>query len=117
MTISFEDFEKVDIRVGKVIDVQDFPEAHKPAYKLKIDFGEEIGVKTSSAQLPGAYTKDELLGMLVCGVVNFEPRQVGPFISEVLTLGFANTEGGTDAKGFVVITPSKDSVELGDKLR
>lgn len=113
MTISFEDFEKVDIRLGKVIDVQDFPEAHKPAYKLTIDFGPELGTKRSSVQLPGTYEKDELLGMLVVCVVNFQPKQVGPFLSEVLTLGFKNTAG----TGYVLVTPSKDTVELGDRLR
>ena len=112
-TISFADFEKVDIRLGKVVDVQDFPEARQPAFKLWIDFGEEIGVKKSSAQLVGAHTKEDLLGMNVCCVVNFEPRQVGPFMSEVLTLGFKNTEG----EGYSVITASSGNVEVGDYLR
>lgn len=110
--ITIEDFEKVDIRAGKVIDIQDFPEARKPAYKLTIDFGPEIGIKKSSAQLVGAHTKEELLGSLVMCVVNFPPRQVGPFISEVLTLGFKNAGGD----GYLVARPSKDSVNLGDKL-
>lgn len=109
---TIEDFEKVDIRLGKIIDVQDFPEAKKPAYKLKIDFGGEIGIKQSSVQLVGTYQKDELLGMLVAGVVNFPPRKVGSFESEVLTLGFKNTEG----MGYVLVTPSKSSVKIGDKL-
>ena len=113
MTISYEDFEKVDIRVGKIIDVQEFPEARKPAFKLTIDFGQEVGVKKSSVQLPGAYKLEDLKDKLVMGVVNFEPKQVGPFISEVLTLGFANTKGG----GFILAVPDKDSVELGDKMR
>lgn len=112
MTISFEDFEKVDIRVGKIVEITDFPEARKPAFKLKIDFGPEIGVKQSSVQAVGAHTKEELEGALVCGVVNFPPKQIGPFISEVLTLGFKNSEGD----GWVLIGPKKDSVELGDKL-
>lgn len=112
-TITIEDFEKVDMRVGTVVDVQDFPEARQPAFKLFIDFGGEIGVKQSSAQLPGAHTKEELLGMLVVCVVNFEPRQVGPFMSEVLTLGFKNAAGD----GYIVITPSKSEVEPGDYLR
>ena len=111
--ISYEDFDKVDIRLGKVIDIQDFPEARKPAYKLTIDFGSEIGIKRSSAQLVGAHTKEELLGSHVLCVVNFPPCQVGPFISEVLTLGLKNTAGD----GWVVITSSKDSVELGSKLQ
>ncbi len=110
--ITYEDFEKIDIRLGKVIDVQDFPEARKPAYKLTVDFGPEIGTKRSSVQLVGTYEKSELIGMLVVCVVNFSPKQVGPFVSEVLTLGFKNTEG----EGYVLVTPSKNSVELGDKL-
>ena len=111
--ISYEDFEKVDIRVGKIIDVQDFPEARKPAYKLKIDFGPEIGVKQSSVQAPGAHTKEELSGKLVCCVVNFQVKKVGPFESEVLTLGFKNNTGD----GWVLIEPKKDSVDLGSKLQ
>lgn len=110
--ISWDDFEKVDIRVGKIIDVQDFPEAHKPAFKLTIDFGPEIGTKRSSVQAVGTHTKDELQRMLVCCVVNFPPKQVGPFTSEVLTLGFKNTAN----IGWVLITPAKDTVALGDKL-
>ena len=110
--ITYDDFEKVDIRLGKIIDVQDFPEARKPAFKLTIDFGLEIGTKRSSVQLPGTYEKEELLGMYVICVVNFASRQVGPFISEVLTLGFKNTEG----EGYVLVTPSKASVQLGDRL-
>lgn len=111
--ISYEDFEKVDVRVGKVLSVEDFPEARIPAFKLTIDLGPEIGVKKSSAQLVGAHTKEELLGMLVCCVVNFPPKQVGPFVSEVLTLGFKNATGD----GWVVITPAKDSVEVGSTLK
>src|SRR6266540_3884071 len=91
--IEFEDFDKVDIKVGKVVEVLDFPEARRPAYKLLVDLGREIGLKKSSAQLVGAHSKEELLGMLVLCVINFEPRQVGPFMSEVLTLGFANADG------------------------
>ena len=110
--ITYEDFEKVDIRLGKIIEVKDFPEAKKPAYKLAIDFGVEIGIKRSSVQLPGTYIKEELEGMLVACVVNFPSRQIGPFISEVLTLGFKNTEG----TGYVLVTPSKPTVKLGDRL-
>ncbi len=110
--ITYEDFEKVDIRLGEIIEVKDFPEAKKPAYKLIIDLGEEIGLKKSSVQLPGTYIKEELEGMLVACVVNFPPRQIGPFISEVLTLGFKNTDGA----GYVLVTPSKHSVTLGDRL-
>ena len=111
--ISYSDFEKIDIRLGKIIEVLDFPEARSPAFKLKIDFGPEIGIKRSSAQLPGAHTREELLGSFVVCVINFLPKQVGPFISEVLTLGFKNTDGD----GFITVTPSKNSVALGDKLR
>src|SRR3989344_4771108 len=107
--ITWEDFEKIDIRVGKIIDVQDFPEARKPAFKLQIDFGAEIGVKQSSVQAPGAHTKEELMGELVCCVVNFPPKQIGPFTSEVLTLGFRNNAD----IGWVLIEPKKDSVDLG----
>jgi|SRR3989344_2647911 len=113
MTISFEDFDKVDIRVGKIIEIEDYPEAKKPAFKLKIDFGAGIGIKSSSVQAIGAHTKEELSGMLVCCVVNFPPKRIGNFSSEVLTLGFKNNHG----TGWVLITPAKDSVNLGDKLQ
>ena len=86
------DFQKLDIRVGKIISVDDFPEAKKPTYKLKIDFGEEIGIKKSSAQLVDNYKKEELKNKLVLGVVNLQPRQIGNFISEVLTLGVPDEE-------------------------
>ncbi|OHA64668.1 MAG: tRNA-binding protein [Candidatus Wildermuthbacteria bacterium RIFCSPHIGHO2_01_FULL_48_27b] len=112
MEIAWEDFEKVDIRLGKVIEVDDFPKARNPAFRLKIDFGPPIGIKTSSVQAPGAHTKEELLGMLVCCVVNFPPKKVADFMSEVLTLGFKNTEG----LGWILITPAKKSVEIGSKL-
>jgi tRNA-binding protein len=111
-TITWDDFFKVDIRLGKIIDVVDFPEARKPAFKLEIDFGPEIGVKKSSVQLVGTYEKDELMGLLVACVINFPKKRIGPFESEVLTLGFKNTE----SMGYVLITPSKQSVQLGDKL-
>ena len=91
--ISYDDFLKIDIRVGTVIEALPFPEARKPAYKLKIDFGEEIGVKRSSAQITVHYQLEELVGRQVVGVVNFPPRQIGPFMSEVLTLGFADKNG------------------------
>jgi tRNA-binding protein len=110
--IDFEDFSKVDMRVGLVLKVEDFPEAKKPAYKLTIDLGSEVGIKKSSAQLVGAHTKEELEGQLVICVVNFAPRQVGPFISEVLTLGFANSEGN----GYVIAQPAKDNVKIGERL-
>ena len=108
--ISFDDFLKVDIRVGTVIEVLPFPEARKPAYKLKIDFGEEIGVKRSSAQITVHYRLDELLGQQVAGVVNFPPRQIGPFMSEVLTLGFA------DANGDIVLLQPERSVPNGSRM-
>ena len=112
MTITYDDFRKVDIRAGKIVEVQDFPEAKKPAFKLKVDFGQDIGVKTSSVQAVGAHTKEELLGMLVCCVVNFPPKRIGPFLSEVLTLGFRNNAGN----GWVLVTPAKPSIDLGARL-
>lgn len=110
MTISYGDFEKVDIRCGKIIKVEDFPEARKPAYKLTIDFGPEIGIKKSSVQIVDLYKKEELEGLLVMGVINFPPKQIGPFISEVLTVGVANEEGQV-----VLVRPDKSAV-LGSKL-
>lgn len=108
--ISYDDFVKVDIRVGKVIEAQDFPEARKPAYKLTIDFGPEIGVKKSSVQITKNYTKEELLGKQVMGVVNFPPKQIGPFISEVLTLGVEDEDGNV-----VLLRPTKEA-KLGSKM-
>lgn len=110
--ITIEDFERVDIRVGKVVAVEDFPEARKPAFKLVIDLGSEIGMKKSSAQLVGAHTKESLVDMLVLCVVNLPPRQVGPFISEVLTVGFKHATG----EGYLVATTSLSAVELGSRL-
>lgn len=108
--ITYDDFAKVDIRVGKIIKVEDFPEARKPAYKLEIDFGEEIGIKKSSAQIVKHYTKDELLGKLVMGVVNFPEKQIGPFMSECLTLGVPDENGDV-----VLLSPTKD-VPIGGKM-
>lgn len=113
MPISYDDFDKVDIRLGRIVEAVLNPEAVKPAYKLIIDFGEELGVKSSSVQAVGAHTAEELTGMLVCCVVNFPPKQIGSFTSEVLTLGFQNTDG----TGWVLITPAKTSVKIGDRLR
>lgn len=102
MTIDFDDFMKIDIRAGTITGVEDFPEARKPAWKLTIDFGDEIGVKKSSAQITALYGKDDLMGRQVLGVVNFPPRQIGPFMSEVLTLGAENTNGDV-----VLLTPDQ----------
>lgn len=107
---TIEDFEKLDIRVGKIVEVEDFPEARKPAYKLKIDFGSEIGIKNSSVQVVDLYTKEELKDKLVLGVVNFPPRKIGPFLSEVLTLGVPNEE-----RKCVLVAPDKDA-KIGEKL-
>lgn len=108
---TIEDFQKLDIRVGKILEVNDFPEAKKPAYKLKIDFGPEIGVKNSSVQIVALYKKEELRGKLILGVVNFPPRKIGPFESEVLTLGVPDKEGKV-----ILITPDKTDPVIGGKL-
>ena len=92
-TISWADFEKVELRVGTIIDVEDFPEARKPAFKLKVDFGDEIGVKKSSAQITDLYNKEDLMGRQVLAVVNFPPRQIGPMRSECLVTGFHRQDG------------------------
>lgn len=107
---TYEDFEKLDIRVGKIVEVVDFPEARKPAYKLTIDFGDEIGTKKSSAQLPQNYTKQELQDKQVLAVVNFPPRQIGPFISEVLTLGVPTEDGSC-----MLVVPDR-SIPVGGRL-
>ena len=108
--ITYQEFENVDIRVGKVISVEDFPEARKPAYKLNIDFGPEIGVKKSSVQITKHYAKEDLIGRQVMGVVNFPPKQIGPFISETLTLGIA------DDSGDVVLLAPDSHVPNGGKM-
>lgn len=107
----YDDFLKLDIRVGKIISVDDFPEARKPSYKLTIDFGSEIGIKHSSAQIVKYYKKEELIGKLVLGVVNFPARQIGPFISETLTLGVPD-----ENHECILITPDKQNAAIGGKL-
>ena len=108
---TYNDFQELDIRVGKIIAVDDFPEARKPAYKLTIDFGPEIGTKRSSAQLVKYYKKEELVGKLVLGVVNFPPRQIGPFVSEVLTLGVPDADHEC-----ILVVPDKNKAVIGGKL-
>lgn len=108
---TFEDFQKLDIRVGIIKEVEDFPQARKPSYKLTIDFGLEIGIKTSSAQLVKYYKKEDLINKKVLGVVNFPPRQIGPFMSEVLTLGVPDEEYAC-----ILITPDKNQATIGGRL-
>jgi tRNA-binding protein len=108
--LSYAEFLRVDIRVGRVVAVDDFPEARKPAYKLRIDFGGEIGVKKSSAQATSHYSKEALMGRLVVAVVNFPPKQIGPYMSEVLTLGVPDGDGGV-----VLLVPERD-VPLGGRM-
>lgn len=109
-TITYSDFERVDIRTGTIIEASDFPEARKPAIKLVIDFGPDIGLKKSSAQITVHYDPQTLVGRQVLGVVNFPPRQIGPFRSEVLTLGFG------DEAGAIVLATSDKPVPNGRKL-
>jgi tRNA-binding protein len=107
---TIEDFDKLDMRVGRVLSVEEFPEARNPAWKLEIDFGAEIGIKRSSAQITH-YSRDQLQGRTVVGVVNFPPRRIAGFQSEVLVLGAMDPE-----KGVVLLTPDDPDVELGSKI-
>lgn len=109
-TISWADFERIDVRVGRIVHVEDFPEARTPAYKLTLDFGPEIGRRRSSAQLTRRYARADLEGRLVIAVVNFPPRQIGPLLSEVLTLGVRDAGGAV-----VLLTPDAD-VPLGARM-
>jgi tRNA-binding protein len=104
------DFDKIDVRVGRIVAVEDFPAARKPAYKLLIDFGREIGQKKSSAQATTHYTREELMNRLVVAVVNFPPKQIGPYMSEVLTLGVPDGSGGV-----VLLIPERD-VPVGGRM-
>jgi len=108
--IPFADFERVDVRVGRIVRAEAFPEARKPAYRLEIDFGPAVGLKKSSAQLTVRYTTEELEGRLVLAVVNFPARRIGPFVSEVLTLGVPDADGNV-----VLVVPDGD-VPVGGKL-
>ena len=108
--ITFDDFSKVDIRVGTIVSAEPFPQARKPAFKLTIDFGDEIGTKRSSAQITEHYTPETLVGRQVAAVVNFPPRQIGPMMSEVLTLGFPDTDGK------VVLVQPPGTVPNGGRL-
>jgi tRNA-binding protein len=107
---TIEDFERIDMRVGKVLSVEEFPEARKPAWKLEIDFGPEIGVKRSSAQITH-YSREELVGRRVVAVVNFPPRRIAGFSSEVLVLGAMDPE-----RGVVLLRPDDDETELGSRI-
>ena len=107
--ISWNDFEKIELRVGRIIEVDDFPEARKPAYKLKVDLGPEIGIKKSSAQITTQYEKEDLIGKQVICVINFPPKQIGPYRSEVLTTGFVQ---GNDVILAVPERPVPNGVKL-----
>jgi len=108
--LSYGDFQRVDVRVGRIIEVHDFPEARKPAFKLRIDFGMPIGIRKSSAQLTKYYSKGDLMNRLVVAVLNFPPKQIGPFKSEVLTLGVPDAEGDV-----VLLTPERE-VPIGGRM-
>ena len=109
-TISWADFEKVELRVGTIVDVEDFPEARKPAFKLKVDFGDEFGVKKTSGQITDLYNREDLIGRQVLAVINFPPRQIGPVRSECLVTGFHREDGA------VVLAGPESNVPNGAKL-
>lgn len=108
--IEYKDFEKVHLRTGRIIDVQDFPEARKPAYRLTIDFGEDIGQKKSSAQIVDNYTKEELMNKIIVAVTNFPPKQIGPFISEVLVCG------AEDKNGNITLLNLDHNIDIGKSI-
>ena len=110
MNISYDDFLKVDIRVGCILEAEEFPEARNPSYKLKIDFGKDIGTRKTSAQITHNYSPETLIGKLVAAVINFPPKQIGPFISEVLVLGF------TDHNGHITLVTPENKAPLGSRL-
>ena len=110
MAISFDDFLKVDVRVGQIIEAEPYPEARNPAYKLKVDFGDNIGIKKTSAQITDNYTIDDLIGKQVAAVVNFPPKQIGKFMSEILVLGFPDENNKV-----TLISPDK-SIPIGGRL-
>jgi tRNA-binding protein len=109
-TITWQDFERVELRIGTILEASEFPEARKPAWKMRIDFGPEIGIKASSAQITALYAKEELIGRQVIAVVNFGPKQIGPFRSEVLVTGFHDEEGR------IVLAMPERKVPNGSKL-
>lgn len=109
-TIDFEDFAKIDLRVGTILQVENFEKARKPAYKIWVDFGEELGIKKSSAQVTGLYSREQLLGRQVICVVNFKPRQIADFMSEVLITGFSDTDGN------IVLSSTERMVPNGARL-
>lgn len=108
--ITWDDFEKIDLRIGTIIEVAEFPEARKPAYKLRVDFGSEIGIRKSSAQLTDRYNKEELIGKQVLAVTNFPPKQIGPYLSECLVTGVQT------AKGEVTLVSPDATVDNGERL-
>jgi len=108
--ITWSDFEKIELRIGRIIEVMDFPEARKPAYIVKVDFGSDLGIKRSSAQVTDLYTKEELLGKQIVGIVNFPVKQIGPFMSEFLLTGFYQKDGS------VILAIPEREAELGSRL-